>query len=181
VATDAPLLERLAQLDPVLASSALTLLESLPAPHQDPLLGPLFGVDEDGDAVVNALVPAVLQQFQQKGDLTCYGALLEGLTGIWNAAVRTAVVAKLRATGLPPDDFLLRLQALSPTLGFSAEKGEWTREWLADPFAKDLVLVQQCVVRALLALRTMAEARATQLLTPRPEPGPPPATPAQEE
>lgn len=166
MASDAPLLERLAQLDPVPAASALAMLESLPAPHHDPLLGPFFGVDEDGDAVVNAIVPVVLQQFQDKGDLTCYSALLEGLTGIWNAAVRTAVVAKLRASGLPSDDLLLRLQALSPTLGFSAEKGEWTREWLADPFSKDLGLVQQCVVRVLLALRTMAEARASQLLAP---------------
>jgi len=175
VASDAPLLERLAQLDPVPAASALALLESLPAPHHDPLVGPFFGVDEDGDAVVNALVPIVLQQFQDKGDLTCYSALLEGLTGIWNAAVRTAVVAKLRASGLPSDDLLLRLQALSPTLGFSAEKGEWTREWLADPFSKDLGLVQQCVVRALLALRTMAEARASQLLGPPHDPDPGPA------
>jgi hypothetical protein len=166
VASDAPLLERLAQLDPVPAASAIALLQSLAAPHQDPLLGPFFGVDDEGDPVVNALVPAVLQQFQDKGELTCYGALLEGLTGIWNAAVRTAVVAKLRASGLPSDDLLLRLQALSPTLGFSAEKGTWTREWLADPFSKDLGLVQQCLVRLLFALRTMAEARATQLLAP---------------
>lgn len=166
MASDAPLLERLAQLDPLPAASVVALLESLSAPHQDPLLGPFFGVDDEGDAVVSALLPAVLQQFQGKGELTCYGALLEGLTGIWNAAVRTAVVAKLRASGLPSDDLLLRLQALSPTLGFSAEKGTWTREWLADPSSKDLALVQQCVVRALLALRTMAEARATQLLAP---------------
>lgn len=174
MASDAPLLERLAQLDPLPAASAIALLQSLAAPHQDPLLGPFFGVDEEGDAIVSALVPAVLQQFQDKGELTCYGALLEGLTGIWNAAVRTAVVAKLRASGLPADDLLLRLQALSPTLGFSAEKGAWTREWLADPFTKDLGLVQQCVIRALLALRTMAEARASQLLAlPKDaEPGP---------
>jgi hypothetical protein len=164
MANDAPLLERLSQLDPVPAASALAVLQALPAPHQDPLLGPFFAVDDEGDAVVNALLPAVLQQFQDKGELTCYGALLEGLTGIWNAAVRTAVVAKLRASGLPADDLLLRLQALSPTLGFSAEKGDWAREWLADPFSRDLALVQQCVVRALLALRTMAEARAGQLL-----------------
>ena len=59
---------------------------------------------------------------QQKAELTCYAALLEGLTGIWNAAVRAAVVARLRASGLPSDDLLLRLQALSPTLGFAAEK-----------------------------------------------------------
>jgi len=173
MANDAPLLERLAHLTPVPASSALALIEGLRAPHQDPLLGPLFGLDEDGDAVVNALVPAVLQQFQNKGDLTCYAALLEGLTGIWNAAVRSAVVAKLRASGLPADDLLLRLQALSPTLGFAAEKGDWAREWLADPFSKDLVLVQQCVVRMLLALRTMAEARATELLAPPKDPSDP--------
>src|SRR5262245_57820175 len=166
MASDAPLLDRLASLTPVPAVSAVNLIEALAAPHQDPLLGPLFGVDEDGDAVVNALVPAVLQQFQNREDLTCYAALLEGLTGIWNAAVRSAVVAKLRASGLPADDLLLRLQALSPTLGFAAETGDWAREWLADPFARDLVLVQQCVVRILLALRTMAEARAAELLAP---------------
>ena len=174
MASDAPLLDRLASLAPIPAMSAVSLIEGLAAPHQDPLLGPLFGLDEDGDAVVNALVPAVLQQFQNKGDLTCYAALLEGLTGIWNAAVRSAVVAKLRASGLPADDLLLRLQALSPTLGFAAEKGDWAREWLADPFSKDLVLVQQCVVRMLLALRTMAEARATELLAPPKDPSDPP-------
>jgi hypothetical protein len=175
MASDAPLLDRLSRLSPVPAASAVTLIESLRAPHQDPLLGPFFGVDDDGDPVVNALVPAVLQQFQQKGELTCYGALLEGLTGIWNAAVRSAVVAKLRASGLPPDDLLLRLQALSPTLGFAAEKGDWSREWLADPFTKDLILVQQCVVRALLALRTMAETRAAELLGSPSDPRPPSA------
>lgn len=166
MASDAPLLDRLAHLAPVPATSALALIESLRAPHQDPLLGPLFAVDDEGDPVVSALLPAVLQQFQTKGDLTCYAALLEGLTGIWNAAVRSAVVTRLRASGLPPDDLLLRLQALSPTLGFAAEQGDWAREWLADPFSKDLLLVQQCVVRALLALRTMAEARAAELLAP---------------
>jgi hypothetical protein len=166
MASDAPLLDRLAHLAPVPATSALALIESLRAPHQDPLLGPLFAVDDEGDPVVSALLPAVLQQFQRTGDLTCYAALLEGLTGIWNAAVRSAVVTRLRASGLPPDDLLLRLQALSPTLGFAAEQGGWAREWLADPFSKDLLLVQQCVVRALLALRTMAEARAAELLAP---------------
>jgi hypothetical protein len=173
MAGDAPLLERLASLAPVPALSAVALIEGLSAPHQDPLLGPLFGVDDDGDAVVNALVPAVLQQFQDKSELTCYTALLEGLTGVWNAAVRSAVVAKLRASGLPADDFLLRLQALSPTLGFASETGDWSREWLADPFTRDLALVQQCVVRMLLALRTMAEARAAELLTPPADAGSP--------
>jgi hypothetical protein len=175
LASDAPLLDRLSRLAPVPAAAAVSLIESLPAPHQDPLLGPLFGVDEDGDRVVNALVLAVLQRFQQKAELTCYSALLEGLTGIWNAAVRSAVVAKLRASGLPPDDLLLRLQALSPTLGFASETGEWSREWLADPFTQDLILVQQCVVRALLALRTMAESRAVEMLAASPDPGSPPA------
>ena len=163
MAGDIPLLERLAQMTAVPAADAAELVERLDALATDPLLGPLFGVDEDGDAVVNPLMPAVLQQFQEKADLTCYGALLEGLTGIWNAAVRAAVVARLRAAGLPSDDLLLRLQALSPTLGFKAEKVEWAREWLADPFTQDALLVQQCVVRILLALRTLAETRASEM------------------
>jgi hypothetical protein len=160
---DAPLLERLAQLPPLAAVSAVELLAELPAPNKDPVIGPLFGVDEEGNATVNALVPAVLEQFQAKPELTCYVALLEGLTGIWNAAVRSAVVARLRASGLPPDDFLLRLQSLSPTLGFASEKPEWARQWLADPFTQDAVLVQQCLVRVLFALRGMAETRAAEL------------------
>ena len=102
---------------------------------------------------MNPLVPAVLEHMQQKADCTCYAALLEGLTGIWNAAVRAAVVARLRASGLPPDDLLLRLQKLSPTLGFAAGKPQWARAWLADPFTQDALLVQQCVVRLLFALR----------------------------
>jgi hypothetical protein len=162
---DVPLLERLARLPPVPAAEAAALVERLVTPRGDPVVGPLFGVDEEGDLVVNPLVAAVLKSLQDKADLTCYGALLEGLTGIWNAAVRAAVVARLRASGLPPDDLLLRLGALSPTLGFATEKPAWTREWLADPFTQDALLVQQCVVRVLLALRTMAEARAAELTT----------------
>ena len=162
---DVPFLERLAQLPAVPAARALGLIENLPAPNKDPVIGPLFGVDEDGDPVVNALVPIVLQQLQDKPDLSCYHALLEGLTGIWNAAVRAAVVARLRASGLPADDLLLKLQALSPTLGFAAEKGEWSRQWLADPFTQDAVLVQQCLVRVLFAMRALAESRATELTT----------------
>ena len=165
MAGDVPLLERLAQLAPVAAAEAAALVERLAAPQGDPVVGPLFGVDDEGDLAVNPLVPAVLASLQDKTDLTCYGALLEGLTGVWNAAVRAAVVARLRASGLPPDDLLLRLGALSPTLGFAAEKPEWAREWLADPFTQDALLVQQCVVRVLLALRTMAEARAAELTT----------------
>jgi len=165
MAGDAPLLERLAQLPAVSAASAVALLERLPDVQRDPVIGPLFGVDEDGDTVVNPLAPVVLQQFQDKEDLTCHAALLEGLTGIWNAAVRAAVVTRLRAAGLPPDDLLLRLRTLSPTLGFAGEKGDWSREWLADPFVQDALLVQQCVVRVLFALRGMAEARAQELTT----------------
>lgn len=165
MAGDTPLLDRLAQLPPVPATAALNLLQTLAAPHADPLIGPLFAVDDEGGAVVSALVPSVLQQFQDRPELTCYAALLEGLTGVWNAAVRAAVVVRLRAAGLPPDDLLLRLQTLSPTLGFSHEKSGWSREWLADPARQDSLLVQQCVVRMLLALRAMAEARAVELTT----------------
>ena len=160
---DIPLLERLAQLPAVPAAEALAIMERLREPQKDPVIGPLFGVDEEGNATVNALVPGVLEQFQSKPELTCYAALLEGLTGIWNAAVRAAVVARLRAAGLPPDDFLLRLQALSPTLGFATETPERARHWLADPFTQDAVLVQQCMVRVLFALRGMAETRAGEL------------------
>jgi hypothetical protein len=165
MAGDAPLLERLARLPALPAASAISLITDLREPHRDPVIGGLFGVDDEGDQVVNALVPSVLQQFQDKEELTCYAALLEGLTGIWNAAVRAAVVARLRAAGLPPDDLLLKLQALSPTLGFSKEKGDWSRQWLADPGAQDGLLVQQCIVRVLFALRGLAEARATELTT----------------
>ena len=122
-------------------------------------------MDEDGDPAVNALVPVVLQQFAEKAELTCYGALVEGLTGMWNAAVRAAVVTRLRASGLPADDLLLRLQALSPTLGFAAEQGDASRRWLGDPFTQDALLVQQCVVRVLFAVRSMAETRALELTT----------------
>lgn len=163
MAGDAPLLERLAQMPAVPAAEAAELVERLEDISADPLLGPLIAVDEEGDAVVNPLLPSLLKQFAEKVDLTCYGALLEGLTGVWNAAVRAAVVARLRATGLPPDDLLLRLQALSPTLGFKAEKPGWAREWLADPYTQDALLVQQCVVRMLLAVRTLAETRASEL------------------
>jgi hypothetical protein len=163
-AGDAPLLERLAQLPAVPVAEIIALLEALPQPTADPIIGPLFGTDEEGDPTVNPLVPAVLQQFQAKTDLTCYAALLEGLTGIWNAAVRAAVVSRLRARGLPSDDLLLNLQALSPTLGFAQEDSEWAREWLADPFTQDALLVQQCIVRVLLALRGLAEARADSLI-----------------
>lgn len=162
---DVPLLERLAQLPAVPATEALAIMERLREPQKDPVIGPLFGVDDEGDTVVNAFVPVVLQQFQSKPELTCYQALVEGLTGIWNAAVRAAVVARLRASGLPPDDLLIKLQALSPTLGFSGEKGGASRQWLADPLMQDAALVQQCLVRLLFAIRVLAESRATEMTT----------------
>src|SRR5438093_13389809 len=165
MAGDAPLLERLAKLPAIPAAAALELLERLAQPQTDPVSGPLFGVDEESDAAVNPLVPAVLKQFGDRQELTCYAALIEGLTGVWNAAVRAAVVTRLRASGLPADDLLLRLGALSPTLGFAAEKAELAREWLADPFTQDALLVQQCVIRMLFALRAMADARAGELPT----------------
>ena len=163
---DVPLLERLAQLPAVPVARAAALLDALAEPAADPVIGPLFGTDDEGHAVVSPLVPAVLEHMQQRADATCYGALLEGLTGIWNAAVRAAVVTRLRASGLPADDLLLRLQKLSPTLGFTADNQGAAREWLADPFTQDAMLVQQCVVRVLFALRAMAEARGTDLVTP---------------
>ena len=166
MAGDVPLLERLAQLPAVPVEQALALIEALTEPGADPVVGPLFGTDDEGNLAVNPLVPAVLEHMQQKEDATCYAALLEGLTGIWNAAVRAAVVTRLRASGLPPDDLLLRLQKLSPTLGFAAGSRESAREWLADPFAQDAMLVQQCMVRLLFALRTMAEARGAELVPP---------------
>jgi hypothetical protein len=166
MAGDLPFLERLAQLPAVPVGSAVSLVETLAEPGADPVIGPLFGTDDEGNAAVNPLVPAVLQHMQQKADSTCYAALLEGLTGIWNAAVRAAVVTRLRASGLPPDDLLLRLQKLSPTLGFATGNREGAREWLSDPFTQDALLVQQCVVRLLFALRAMAEARGADLVSP---------------
>lgn len=160
---DLPLLERLAQLPAVPVARVLALFERMERPEQDPLLARLVGVNEEGERAVHPLLPTVLQHLQRDPDLTCYQALLEALTGIWNAAVRAAVVARLRAAGLPPDDLLLRLGALSPTLGFAAERREWAREWLADPVTQDAGLVEQCLVRLLLAVRGMAEARAAAL------------------
>ncbi len=162
---DAPLLERLARLPAVPVADLLALLERMARPDQDPLLARLVAVDEEGERGMPPLVAAVLEHLQRNPNLTCYQALLEALTGTWNAAVRAAVVARLRAAGLPPDDLLLRLQALSPTLGFSAESSEWAREWLADPLTQDAALVDQCLVRLLLAIRGMAEARAAALTT----------------
>jgi hypothetical protein len=158
--SDLPLLERLAGLPAVTVTELLSLLEAAPDLSKEPLLAGLVGVDEQGEPAAHPLLGVVLEHLKSRPDATCYAALLEALTGIWNAAVRGAVVARLRATGLPADDLLLRLEALSPTLGFQAEKREWARQWMADPTAQDGQLVQQCLVRLLLAMRGLSEARA---------------------
>ncbi|HZP36185.1 MAG TPA: hypothetical protein VFE48_06795 [Methylomirabilota bacterium] len=171
--SDLPLLERLASLPPVTVAELVALLEGAPDLSREPLLAGLVGVDEQGEPAAHPLLGVVLEHLKTRPEATCYAALLEALTGIWNAAVRGAVVARLRATGLPADDLLLRLEALSPTLGFRAEKREWARQWMADPTAQDGQLVQQCLVRLLLAMRGLAEARA-RFLTEGPPAGPAP-------
>lgn len=163
MARDIPLLERLAGLPPVPVSVLAGLLGSPEGLARDPLLAGLIGVNEEGEPAVHPLLPAVMEHLGQRPEGTCNAALLEALTGIWNAAVRGAVVARLRAAGLPPDDLLLRLRDLSPTLGLQRDDPEWARAWMADPTAQDAALVQQCVVRLLLALRGLAEARARTL------------------
>lgn len=167
---DAPLLDRLAGLPPITVAELFDALGRMPAVDRDPLLAGLFGVTEEGEPAVQPLVASVLEHLRTRPDASCYAALIEALTGIWNAGVRTAVVARLRAAGLPPDDLLLRLRALSPTLGFQAESGDWARAWMADPAAQDVTLVQHCVVRLLLAMRGLAEARARELIEPRSKP-----------
>lgn len=174
--SDAPLLDRLAQLPAVPIVELVDILEQTPDLGRDPLFAGLAGVDEEGSPAVHPLLVAVIEHLKQKPDATCYAAMLEALTGIWNAAVRGAVVARLRASGLPADDLLLRLQTLSPTLGFQSEKREWARQWMADPTAQDAQLVQQCLVRLLLAVRGLAEARARALTDPAP-PAPEATTP----
>jgi len=163
---DVPLLERLAQLPSVSITELVEVLERLPNLAKDPLLAGLTGTNEDGEPAVHPLLAGVIEHLRQRPDATCYGALIEALTGIWNAAVRGAAVARLRAAGLPPDDLLLRLQKLSPTLGLQAENREWAQQWMTDPTSQDAQLVQQCLVRLLLALRGLAEARARVLMEP---------------
>ena len=161
--SDLPLLERLAGLPAVSVADLMALLERMPDLSREPLLAGLVAVDEQGEPAGHPLLGVVLQHLKERPQGTCYGALLEALTGVWNAAVRGAVVARFRAAGLPADDLLLRLQALSPTLGLQAENREWARQWMADPTAQDAQLVQQCLVRLLLAMRGLAEARASML------------------
>ena len=166
MASDAPLLERLAGLPPVRVAELVELLAQAPSLAADPLLAGLAGVDDSGEPTWHPLLAAVVAQLRQRPEATCYAALIEALTGMWNAAVRGAVVARLRAAGLPPDDLLLRLGALSPTLGFQSDNRDWARQWMTDPTAQDGHLVQQCMVRLLLALRGLAEARAGALTDP---------------
>jgi hypothetical protein len=169
VGADAPLLERLAGLPPVSLAELLALLDNIEEPARDPVLAGLYLRDPEGEVVVHPLLAAVVDHLRQKPETGCYAALIEALTGIWNAAVRGAAVARLRAAGLPSDDLLLRLQALSPTLGLAAESRDWARQWMADPTAQDAMLIQQCLVRLLLAVRGLAEARAREMTTPRTE------------
>jgi len=157
-------------LPPVPVAELVELLARAPNISSDPLLAGLAGVDDNGEPAWHPLLAAVVEHLQRRPESTCYAALIEALTGIWNAAVRAAVVARLRASGLPPDDLLLRLGSLSPTLGFQSDDREWARQWMADPVAQDAQLVQQCVVRLLLALRGLAEARARALTEPAKEP-----------
>jgi hypothetical protein len=160
MAGDSPLLDRLAGLPPMSVADLLAVLERMSEFERDPMLAGLVGVNEEGEPAVHPLLVAVIEHLKQKPDTTCYAALIEALTGMWNAAVRGAVVGRLRAAGMPADDLLLRLERLSPTLGLKGESREWARAWMADPTAQDASLVQQCMVRLLLALRGLAEARA---------------------
>src|SRR5258708_23659469 len=125
---DVPLLDRVAQLTPVPAAEAASLVERLDATNADPVIGPLFGTDEEGDTVVNPLVPAVLQALAQKEGLTCYAALLEGLTGFWNSTARAAVVDRPRPAGPPPDDRFRRPHNLSPTHGSPPHRTQLARD-----------------------------------------------------
>jgi len=172
MASDLPLLERLAALPPVPVSALLELLDRGGVGVRDPLLAGLVGQTDDGEMVVHPLVPAVVEHLKRRPDVSCYAALIEALTGIWNAAVRAAVVERLRKRGLPADDLLLRLQELSPTLGLRHEDREWVRAWMADPGGQDAVLVQQCLIRLLLAMRGLAEGRARALADGPAEPKP---------
>jgi hypothetical protein len=171
MASDLPLLERLAALPPVPISVLVEVLQAMAGRGHDPVLAGLVVVNDEGQLAMHPLVPSVMEHLERRPGATCNGALLEALTGIWNAAVRGAVVARLRSAGLPPDDLLLRLSALSPTLGLRDEDREWVRSWMADPTAQDAALVQQCLVRLLLALRGLAESRARALVDAAPGPG----------
>jgi len=53
MAGDVPLLERLAQLPAVPVEQAIGLIDNMPEPGGDPVIGPLFGTDDEGNIVVN--------------------------------------------------------------------------------------------------------------------------------
>ena len=162
MAGDAPFLERLAQMRRVAAPGAATLLERLDEPNTDPVIGPLFGADETARrSSIRLCRSCSRNSSRRRGDML--RGLIEGPDRRLECGRAGAVVDRLREAGLPQDDMLLRLQKLSPTLGFASENRESAREWLADPFTQDALLVQQCVVRMLFALRAMAESRAEEL------------------
>ncbi len=86
---DVPLLERLAGLPAVPVSELIRLLEGIPDLSKEPLLAGLLGVDEQGEPAAHPLLGMVIEHLKERPAATCYAALLEALTGIWNAAVRT--------------------------------------------------------------------------------------------
>jgi len=65
MAGDVPLLERLAQLPAVPVANAAELLETLDEPGADPIIGPLFGADEDGSLL--AIGRSYKARFGQEG------------------------------------------------------------------------------------------------------------------
>src|SRR5260370_36619298 len=90
MAGEAPLVERVAGVTPVAAAEVLELIERLSEPQSDPVIGPLFGMDDEGEAVVNPLGPAALQRFPDQPELPCYVAAIEGLTRVWERPVGAA-------------------------------------------------------------------------------------------
>ena len=95
---DAPLLERLAGLPPVPVAELVALLGEPRALAKDPVLAGLVGADDQGELAVHPLLPAVVQALQQRPDATCYGALMEALTGIWNESQAPPAIVKFSTT-----------------------------------------------------------------------------------
>src|SRR5260370_27244696 len=96
----ARLLERLAGMMPVAAAEVLELIERLSEPQSDPVIGPLFGMDDEGEAVVNPPLPPVPQQFPDKPELPRYVTLLQRLPSVLPSPVRPAVCTRTRAARL---------------------------------------------------------------------------------
>jgi hypothetical protein len=130
--SDAPLLERLAQLPAVPIAELVELLGRMPNLAKDPILAGLVGVDDEGEPAVHPLLAAVIEHLGQRPEGTCYSALIEALTGIWNAAVRGAAVARLRAAGLHRRPAPALAAALSDAWSSGGNR-EWARQWMADP------------------------------------------------